>query len=270
VPLAPRLERRELIGLLRQAEREGTLDPDTELTLEGALSVADMKVRDIMVPRVEMVVLEEDTGLNLMLPIIVESLHSRFPVVDEKHEHVLGILLAKDLLPYLCPDPSSTRRFALRDLLRPPVFVPESKRLPILLREFRTGRNHMAVVVDEYGIYAGLVTIEDVIEQIVGEIDDEHDVNEENPIRPLDRHFAIKARTPVAEFNAYFHAHLPEADHDTVGGLILHQLGRVPEPGERVDLSGFCFEVVRADARHILTLRLLRGGGGEDLGMEAS
>jgi magnesium and cobalt transporter len=252
----PTLTRQDLIDLLYQAECEGVLDAETQLTLEGALRAADMQIRDIMVPRAEMVVLEADATLEEIVPLVVESSHSRFPVVDERHERVVGILLSKDLLYWLRP--GATGRFSLRDILRPPFLVPESKRLSILLREFRTGRNHLAVVVDEYGSYAGLVTIEDCIEQIVGEIDDEHDVDEEDQIRAYPQHFVIKARTPIAAFNAYFHAHLADEGHATLGGLILSRIGRLPDPGEGAEIGGFCFEVVQVDARRIRTLRLPR------------
>src|SRR5581483_8071576 len=189
--------------------------------MEGALQVSEMQVRDIMVPRAQMIVVEETAELKEFLPIIIESGHSRFPVVDRKGQ-VVGILLAKDLLPFLAD--KSARRFLHKDVLRPAVFVPESKRLNILLREFRSSRNHLAIVVDEYGGVAGLVSIEDVIEQIVGDIADEHDITDVGFVKPHGANrYTVKARMPIAEFNAYFGTDFNDADVDTIGGLVLRE-----------------------------------------------
>ncbi|MGQ0658646.1 MAG: HlyC/CorC family transporter [Chromatiales bacterium] len=254
--LEPR-DRQELLEHFRDAERSNLLDPDTLAMLEGALQVSEMQVRDIMVPRSQMMVVEEGVDPWDFLPTITGSGHSRFPVMNDKQDQVVGILLAKDLLAYLAQ--RSGQRFQLKDVLRPVVFVPESKRLNILLREFRLSRNHLAIVVDEYGGVAGLVSIEDVIEQIVGEIDDEHDVDRENFIKPHGANrYTVKARTPIVEFNQYFDTDFSDADYDTVGGLVLKELGHLPKKGERLKYQGFSFLVLRADRRRIHTLRVLR------------
>ncbi|HTT07585.1 MAG TPA: transporter associated domain-containing protein [Gammaproteobacteria bacterium] len=246
----------ELIELLRDAERANLLDTDTLAMMEGALQVSEMQVRDIMVPRAQMIVVEETAELKEFLPIIIESGHSRFPVVDKKG-HVAGILLAKDLLSFLAD--KTARRFIHKDVLRPAVFVPESKRLNILLREFRSSRNHLAIVVDEYGGVAGLVSIEDVIEQIVGEIADEHDITDVGFVKPHGANrYTVKARMPITEFNTYFGTDFNDADVDTIGGLVLRELGHLPKRGERLTYRGLNFLVSRADRRRIHTLRVLR------------
>ena len=201
--------------------------------MEGALLVSEMKVRDIMVPRSQMVFVDEDARPEQILPEVVESGHSRFPVLDDKHEKVLGILLAKDLLG-LAIDPD--RAFDIKDIIRPAVFVPESKRLNILLREFRASRNHLAIVLDEYGEIDGLVSIEDVIEQIVGEIDDEHDIEDEEFIRQHrgDR-FTVKAHTPIEEFNEFFGTRFEQESYDTIGGLVTSEFGHVPVRAETIE-----------------------------------
>jgi len=249
--------RRQLIDVLRGAESAHLIDPDTLATMEGALQVLEMRVRDIMVPRSEMVVVEEGDDPRQFLPTIIESGHSRFPLMDSKRDQVLGILLAKDLLAFFARD--GEQEFRIKDVLRPAVFVPESKRLNILLREFRTSRNHMAIVVDEYGGTAGLVSIEDVLEQIVGEIDDEHDSSDEDFIRLHSRsRYTVKARTPMAEFNTYFNTELPDDGFDTIGGLVLKEFGHLPQRGEELDHGAFNFKVLRADKRRIHTLRVVR------------
>lgn len=248
--------RADLIEILRDAEAEHVIDPDTAGMMEGALMVSELKVRDIMVARSEMVSIEVEQTPQEFLPAVIEAAHSRFPVVDARHEKVLGILLAKDLLP-LAADPGQP--FEIREMLRPAVFVPESKRLNILLREFRLSRNHLAIVVDEYGAIAGLVSIEDVLEQIVGEIDDEYDVDDELFIRQhRANRFTVKARTPIEHFNEFFHSQLPDADYDTIGGLVVHHCGRVPERGTEIDFGGFNFKVLRADRRRAHILRVMR------------
>ena len=250
-------DRQELIELLRQLETRSLIDPDTLATLEGALQVSEMQVRDIMVPRAQMVAVEEGTAVREFLPIVIESGHSRFPVIDEDRDEVVGVLLAKDLLEYLAGKKQSP--LAIRDVLRPPAFVPESKRLNILLREFRTNRTHMAIVVDEYGGIAGLVTIEDIIEQIVGEIADEHDIDEEVYIKPYrDDQYTIKARTPIENFNEYFHTDFKDDEFDTIGGLVLKAFGHMPARGEALDYAGFNFRVIRADRRRLHLLRVQR------------
>ncbi len=246
----------ELVGILRAAERDHLIDADTLATMEGALQVLEMRVRDIMIPRSEMVVLEAGADPREYLPTVIESGHSRFPLMDSRHDQVVGILMAKDLLAFLA---QGEARFDIKDVARPPVFVPESKRLNILLREFRTNRNHMAIVVDEYGGTAGLVSIEDVLEQIVGEIDDEHDIGEENYIRPHGRsRYTVQARTPIADFNEYFGARFEAREYDTIGGLVLRAFGQVPSRGEEIDLGGYNFKILRADQRRILLMRVVR------------
>lgn len=249
-------ERKQLISSIHDAESRHAIDPDTVAMMEGALLVSEMKVRDIMVPRSEIVFIDEDATPGDFLPEIIETGHSRFPVFDDKHEHVLGILLAKDLLA-LASDPGES--FKIRDIMRPVAFVPESKRLNILLREFRERRNHLAVVVDEYGGLSGLVTIEDVIEQIVGEIDDEHDLAEEDNIRRhRDQRYTVKARTTIEEFDEFFDVDWSSGDFDTVGGLVISELGHLPQRGEKIEYEGFSFKVLRADHRRVRLLRAIR------------
>ncbi|MEX2480557.1 MAG: transporter associated domain-containing protein [Gammaproteobacteria bacterium] len=248
--------RDELIERLHDAEAENLIDTDTVAMMEGALLVSEMKVRDIMVPRSEIVFIDEDTGPSAFLPDVIESGHSRFPVFDHEREHVVGVLLAKDLLS-LAVEP--TQQLEIRDILRPVAFVPESKRLNILLREFRARRNHLAVVVDEYGAISGLVTIEDVLEQIVGEIDDEHDLAEEDNIRRhRDDRYTVKARTTIDEFNEFFDLDWDADEYDTVGGLVIHSFGHLPRRGEELEHQGFSFKVLRADRRRIRLLRVIR------------
>lgn len=248
--------RKELIELLQDAESEHLIDADTAGMMEGALLVSELKVSDIMVPRSQMIFIEIDQTPQEFLPAVIESAHSRFPVVDSKHEKVLGVLLAKDMLPLAA---NAQYPFEIREVLRPVVFVPESKRLNILLREFRLSRNHLAIVVDEYGEVAGLVSIEDVIEQIVGDIDDEYDVDDEEYIRQhRANRFTLKARAPIAHFNEFFGSTLPDSQYDTIGGLVVHHFGRVPARGDEIEFDGFNFKVLRADRRRVKILRVLR------------
>jgi magnesium and cobalt transporter len=247
--------RADLLALLREASGRGLLDEEALTMLEGVLEVAELQVRDIMVPRVQMVSVRRDDSAAKILPVVVESGHSRFPVMEEDRDSIAGILLAKDLLRMYA---SGTReKFDIREYMRPAVFVPESKRLNVLLKEFRRNRNHMAIVVDEYGGVSGLVTIEDVIEQIVGEIDDEFDVEDDNNIRrESERQFAVRGVTRIEEFNEYFSAKLPDGEFDTVAGLVMKQLGRLPRRGEVLHIEGFEFRVVRSDRRRIDTMRV--------------
>ncbi len=248
-------DKQQLTEILRDAEKQNLINPDTLVMMEGALIVSDMRVRDIMVPRSQMVVVQDDMEFQDLLPAIIESGHSRFPMLDGKLENVVGILLAKDMLAYLADE--GTDNFNVRDILRPPIFVPESKRLNVLLSEFRRSRNHMAMVVDEYGGVSGLVTIEDVIEQIVGEIDDEHDLDDEEFVRSH-RHdrYTVKAHMPIEEFNRFFNADLSDEDHDTIGGAVIDAFGHLPLRGETIELAGFGISILRADRRRVLTLRL--------------
>ncbi len=252
----------QLIELLRDAKQRALLDTNALSMMEGVLQVADMRVRDIMIPRAHMVVVEHDDPLEKILPVVIDSAHSRFPVIGDDRGEVVGILLAKDLLAY-CGG-NHQRRFDIRDVLRAAVFVPESKRLNVLLNEFRASRNHMAMVVDEYGAVAGLVTIEDVLEQIVGEIEDEHDFDEGTAILQRgDREYTAKAHIPIEEFNEYFGCDFPDDEFDTLAGLVTHALGHLPKRGEQVEIGNFRFKVLRADSRriHLLTIRLLPADG---------
>ncbi|HTT02516.1 MAG TPA: transporter associated domain-containing protein [Steroidobacteraceae bacterium] len=249
-------DREELIELLHEASERGLVDGDAMTMLEGVLEVADLQVRDIMVPRAQMVFVRRDDQPGRILPVVIESGHSRFPVMDEDRDDIVGILLAKDLLR-LTAD-AHRERFDIREYMRPAVFVPEAKRLNVLLREFRRNRNHMAIVVDEYGGVSGLVTIEDVIEQIVGEIDDEFDVEDEHNIRKeAERQFHVRGVTRLDEFNEYFGTQLANDGFDTVAGLIMSRLGRLPRRGETLSIDGLEFRVVRADRRRIDALRVV-------------
>src|SRR5580693_6984732 len=250
-------DRAELLTLLRETAERGLVDADALEMLEGVLAVADLQVRDIMVPRIQMVSVRRDDPPARILPVVIESGHSRFPVMDADRDDIVGILLAKDLLRHFAADASAS--FDIREYMRPAVFVPESKRLNVLLKEFRRNRNHMAIVVDEYGGVAGLCTIEDVIEQIVGDIDDEFDVEDDQNIRrDAERQFTVRGVTRIDEFNEYFGARLSEQEGvDTIAGLVMKQLGRLPRRGESVSLDGFELRVLRADRRRIDALRVL-------------
>ena len=249
----------ELVESLRAAVRGGLIDADALQMIQGVLRVDALHVRDIMVPRSQMVVLERDSGPELLLPQVIESGHSRFPVIGDDRDQIVGILLAKDLLRNFAEGARGS--FDIREVLRPAAFVPESKRLNVLLKEFRASRNHMAIVVDEYGGVSGLVTIEDVIEEIVGEIADEYDTDEDQTIRREgERQFAVLALTRVQEFNAYFGTRFSDEEYDTIGGLVMHQFGRLPRRGEAVSMDGIEFKVLRADRRRIDQLRVTTPG----------
>ena len=246
----------DLVEQLRDVQADGVIDADTLRIMEGAVGISDMSVGDIMIPRAQMVVLPVDGKFLALMKEVVESGHSRFPVHGEDRDEILGILLAKDLLRGVVADNGPG---TVRELLRPAVLVPESKRLDILLREFRQSRNHMAIVIDEYGGVAGLVTIEDVLEQIVGEIDDEHD-DAEDPYALIaaqaDGQYLVDALTPISDFNARFGADFDDDEYDTIGGLITAAIGHLPEAGEELTLSRFGFRVARADARRLHTLHV--------------
>jgi magnesium and cobalt transporter len=247
--------REDLHDILSKAEQDEIIDRDALKIMEGALHVGDMQAREIMIARAQMEVIKADLPLAKILPTIIESGHSRYPVIGDNADEVLGILLAKDLLPQILN--GDRENFDIRSLLRPVVCVPESKRLNVLLREFREKRNHMAIVIDEYGGTAGLVTIEDVLEEIVGEIEDEYDVEEETNIRrvsPTD--FIVKALTPIEDFNEQFHRDLSDDEVDTIGGLVLRNLGHLPQRGETADIDIFQFKVLNADNRQIHLLRV--------------
>ena len=244
-------DREQLLELLHAAFERNLMDADALSIIEGALAVSDMRVSDIMVPRAQMDVIDIDDPLSEIIPVVISAAHSRFPVVNGDRDDVIGILLAKDLLRI-----QTEASFDLRDWLRPAVFIPESKRLNVLLREFRVSRNHMAIVVDEYGGVAGLVTIEDVLEQIVGDIEDEYDFDEAHDNIRLDStgRYRVKARTEIEDFNDAFETAFSDEEFDTVGGLVLHHLGRVPKRNEVIDIDGLRFQVLRADSRRLYTL----------------
>jgi len=251
-------DREQLVELLRDSEQRNLLDEDSLAMIEGVMQVSEMHVRDIMVPRSQMETINRDVPPEEFLPTILESGHSRFPVIGENQDEVEGILLAKDMLAYFAQ--TDTYKFDIRDVMRTPIFIPESKRLNVLLKEFRSNRNHLAIVVDEYGGVAGMVTIEDVLEQIVGEIEDEYDVDEDSYIMKYSNdHFSVKALTPIEEFNEYFKTSLDEDDFDTIGGLVLKAFGRLPARGESVDINDFHFTVLRADNRRIHLLQMTIG-----------
>ena len=246
--------RQELLELLREAHQNKLLDSEALAIVEGAIQVADLQVRDIMVPRSQMISIKATQTPRDFLPAIIDAAHSRYPVIGENSDEVLGILLAKDLLPLILDRPPD---FSLRQLLRPCIFVPESKRLNVLLKEFRDNHNHMAIVIDEYGGVAGLVTIEDVLEQIVGDIEDEHDVEEDSYIKPLPSgDFLIKALTPIENFNEFFDTEFSDDEFDTVGGLVMSAFGHLPKRNETTEIGPYRFRILNADSRRIHLIRL--------------
>jgi magnesium and cobalt transporter len=247
----------DLIEILREARENHLLDTDALSMIEGALQVSQMRVRDIMIPRVQMVVVPKDAELDTLFPLVTEFGHSRYPVIEDDRSKVVGILLAKDLLAHALVN----KTLKVHEIMRPVVVVPESKRLNVLLKELRTKGNHMAIVVDEYGQAAGLVTIEDVLEQIVGEIEDEHDDQEDEGYisQRNENEYMIKALTPIEEFDEYFSTHLTTDEYDTVGGFIVNQLEHMPKKGESFTIDNMRFEVVRADTRrvHLIKLKMI-------------
>ena len=248
-------DRDQLIHLLREAQGRGLFDVDAQGMIEGVLQVADMQARDIMIPRSQMVVVSRDADPEELISVAIGSGHSRFPVIGDSRDEVVGVLLAKDLLRYSAAKGSEP--FAIRDVLRPAVFVPESKRLNVLLKEFRASRNHLAIVVDEYGGVAGMGTIEDVLEQIVGEIEDEHDVDEDTFIRQYSEvSFTVKALTPIEDFNDYFGSDFSQEEFDTIGGLVTHKIGHLPRRGETIILDNFRFQIVNAGNRRIHLMKV--------------
>lgn len=244
--------REQLLRLLHSAYAHNLLDSEALSMIEGVLQVSEMQVRDIMIPRAQMDVVDIGETPDKFIPTVISTAHSRFPVIDRERDNVLGILLAKDLLQYYAGE----EEFDVREMLRPAVFVPESKRLNILLREFRASRNHMAIVVDEYGGVAGLVTIEDVLEQIVGDIEDEYDFDEteDNILPESSGQYRVKARTEIIDFNEKFGTTFDDEAYDTVGGLVISHFGRVPKRGENIAIGGLKFQVMRADSRRVHTL----------------
>lgn len=240
----------ELINLLKQATKAGFLETNTFNMLEGVLDVQDTRVTDVMVPRLQMVTLDYDMKLSTLISLMVQHGHSRFPILGENKDEVLGIILAKDLLSYCLNNAENS--FDMRDVLRPVVFIPESKRLNVLLQDFRGNHNHMAMVVDEYGRVIGLITIEDVLEQIVGEISDEYDIDDTPAIREQpDNTYTVKALTSVEEFNEYFDCDIDSENVETIGGLVTRAFGHVPKRGENIQIEDFTFTILRADFRRI-------------------
>jgi len=248
-------DREQLIELLHGAYENSLMDADALSMIEGVLQVSEMRVGEIMIPRAQMDVIDINDPPDTFIPVVIETAHSRFPVIDRDRDSVIGILLAKDLLRHYAEEDAD-----IRGMLRPAVFIPESKRLNVLLKEFRSNRNHIAIVVDEYGGVAGLVTIEDVLEQIVGEIEDEYDFDEteDNIIREQDGAFRVKAATEIDDFNQTLGAHFSDDEFDTVGGLVVSRFGHLPKRGESVGFDGFNFTVLRADSRRLHTLRVAR------------
>lgn len=248
--------KQEVLEIIKEAAEENLLDQEALSIIEGAMQVADLQVRDIMVPRSKMVIVEADQTPKEFLPVIISSAHSRFPVVGKNPDEIIGVLLAKDLLPHLLTD--SQEDFTVHEKLRKVTFIPESKRLNILLKEFRATRNHLAIVVDEYGGIAGLVTIEDVLEQIVGEIEDEHDLDEdEGNIRPFDDNaFLVKALTELEDFDEYFNTDFNSSEFDTIGGIVTQQFGHLPQKNEEITIGDFVFKVLSSENRRIRLLQV--------------
>ena len=244
-------DREQLLELLQSSYERNLMDADALAMIEGVLQVSELHARDIMVPRSQMYVVDIHDTPEKFLPQVIESGHSRFPVIGESRDDVIGILLAKDLLRYF-----AGQEYNVREMLRPAVFIPESKRLNVLLKDFRRNRNHMAIVVDEYGGVAGLVTIEDVLEQIVGDIEDEYDFDETEANILLDRNglYRVKAQTPIEDFNATFGTSFSNEEYDTIGGLLLSRFGRLPKRGEEIVLDRLRFRVLRADSRRLHSL----------------
>jgi magnesium and cobalt transporter len=248
--------RDELIEVLRDAAERRVLDLNALGMIEGILQTPELRVRDIMIPRSHMIVIEQGMPLDQILPIVITTVHSRFPVIGENKDEILGILLAKDLLAYTSE--AHNAPFNVQEVIRPAVFVPESKRLDVLLQEFRRNRNHMAVVIDEYGGVTGLVTIEDVLEEIVGDIEDEYDTDDDQLIKKYHENtYAVKALTPIEEFNEFFGATLDAKEFDTIGGLITRAFGYLPKRGESVEIHGYRFKVLRADTRRVHLLQVM-------------
>ena len=249
-------DRNELIDLLQTSQKRNLMDMDALTMIEGVFQVSEIQSRDIMIPRSHMVCLQADNSYEEMLPVVIESGHSRFPVIGDSRDQIVGILLAKDLLRY--SDPGAREDFDIKDVLRSPVFVPESKRLNVLLKEFRSSRNHMAMVVDEYGGIAGLVTIEDVLEQIVGDIDDEHDIEDIGNIRrPGVNRYSLKALTPIEELNGFFNSGFSDDDYDTLAGMLMKEFGHLPKRGESVMIDRFLFKIMSADSRRIKQVQVV-------------
>lgn len=250
-------DKSHLVDLLRDAQQRDVISSETLSMIEGVMEVTDMQVREVMVPRSQMTVIERTANASDILSCILESAHSRFPVIGENRDEVEGIVLAKDMLNFFARKDDEV--IDLREYMRPAVFIPESKRLNVLLRDFRSNRNHMAVVVDEYGGVAGLVTIEDVLEEIVGEIEDEHDVEEDSTITSHGEGvYTVQALTELDEFNEFFRSDFSTDEFDTIGGIVMNAFGYMPQRGEEIEIGNFLFKIIRADNRRIYSLRVIR------------
>ncbi|AXR06094.1 CNNM family magnesium/cobalt transport protein CorC [Salinimonas sediminis] len=246
----------ELVEVITDAEQREVIDPQTREMIEGVIGVNEMRVRDIMIPRTQMTTIDINQKVEEFLPIMLESAHSRFPVISEDKDHIEGILLAKDLLAYMF---NSEKEFHLREVIRQVVIVPESKRVDVLLKEFRQQRYHMAIVVDEYGGVSGLVTIEDILELIVGEIEDEYDTEEDGTqdIRPLNKYtYSVKALTPVEDFNSFFETSFSEEEADTIGGIVLKAFGHMPATSEEIAIGDINFKITHSDKRRLVQLKV--------------
>ncbi|MFT5542721.1 MAG: magnesium and cobalt transporter [Glaciecola sp.] len=248
--------REELSEVISDAEQRDLIDPQTKEMIEGVMTVSEIRVRDIMIPRAQMVTIDIEQDVDQFLPIMLDNAHSRYPVISEDKDHIEGILLAKDLLPYaFLPG----KEFHLKEVLRQAIIVPESKRVDVLLKEFRQRRYHMAIVVDEYGGVSGLVTIEDILELIVGEIEDEFDteINESDEIRPLNKHtYSVKALTEIEDFNRFFESTLNEDDSDTIGGVVLRAFGHMPATDDEITIENMRFKITNSDKRRIIQLKV--------------
>ena len=257
-------DRDQLVELLHSAYERNLLDSDALAMIEGVLQVSEMQARDIMVPRSQMEMIDVNESPAEFIPVVMQTAHSRFPVFDRNKDDVIGVLLAKDLLRYYAGE----EEFKVREMLRPAVFIPESKPLNVLLKEFRKNRNHIAIVVDEYGGVAGMVTIEDVLEQIVGDIEDEYDFDEteDNIIQEKGGLYRVKALTEIADFNQAFGTAYDDQGVDTIGGLLLRRLGRVPKRGEQISVDHLVFRVLRADSRRLYLLQVARTTTGKPQG----
>ncbi|MEX0447835.1 CNNM family magnesium/cobalt transport protein CorC [Xenorhabdus sp. SGI246] len=246
--------RNDLVELIRDSEQNDLIDPDTREMLEGVMDIADQRVRDIMIPRSQIVTLKRNQSLDECLDVIIDSAHSRFPVISEDKDNIEGILMAKDLLPFMR---TNAEPFSIDKVLRQAVVVPESKRVDRLLKEFRSQRYHMAIVIDEFGGVSGLVTIEDILELIVGEIEDEYDDDEDNDIRALSRHtYSVRALTQIADFNDVFGTNFSDEEVDTIGGLVMQAFGHLPSRGESININGYHFKVAMADSRKIIQVHV--------------
>ena len=250
-------DKSRLMEILREVQSRNVISSETLSMIEGVMEVTDMQVREVMVPRSQMKVIDKDASADDILACIIKSAHSRFPVIGDNRDDVEGIILAKDMLNFFAKEDHHT--LDLKEYMRPAVFIPESKRLNVLLRDFRTNRNHMALVVDEYGGVAGLVTIEDVLEEIVGEIEDEHDLEEDSNITSHgEAVYTVQALTEIDEFNDFFKADFRNDKFDTIGGIIMNAFGHMPQRGEEIERGNFRFKVTRADHRRIHSLRVIR------------